>query len=230
MAGMVIVDCDAAFADAVKGEVVSRREMPIRCATGIAAGVDLIENSDPRIVLVDVGGAGSTSALRAVAHWVTRAAVMATAHRPSISLAVSSLKAGAREFVEKPCDPMAVALWALEVERPCPSVLAERLDMRLKECSSDPDVRLSVFSRQHRISASYTSKLFKRHVGVSFRRRLLEHRVSQAVELLTLTDDPICLVAEKCGFRANSRLSDAFKRIRGQSPKTCRYQFRQDVS
>lgn len=43
-------------------------------------------------------------------------------------------------------------------------------------------------------------------------------RVQTACEYLKKTDDPVCMIAEKCGFSTNSTFNRNFKRIMGVSP------------
>lgn len=219
MTGMLIADRDTDFCQQVAREILKQRRIPIKRVTTLEMALHLSERSNPSAVLIDMGIDSVPKALCGITQLASRSAVMATAHRPPVTLAVAALKAGAQDFIEKPCGAASIALWTLEVDRPCPHVLAERLDLHLRECSGDPSLSLTTFSKQVHISTSYASKLFSKYLHMSFRRRLLEHRVREATELLVATDDPMYQIAETCGFRAQSRLSEAFRRVMGESPR-----------
>ena len=97
-------------------------------------------------------------------------------------------------------------------------VLAERLDRYLEQHFHQESLRLRDVCVNFRISSSYVTRLFREHVGMSFRKRLNLHRVQKAKYLLRTTDHTVDCIARDCGFRNYSRLTEAFYRFEGMSP------------
>ena len=139
--------------------------------------------------------------------------------------AVLCLKRGAREFLGVPVDFAALADTIqefLDRREPSPHYLARRLDRYIRQNLSDCDLSLTSVCQRFGISSSYASKLFSRQVGMTFRRRLKEHRLVEARKLLQGTDEPIYLIADSCGFRNQGRLSEVFCRTEGVPPRRFR--------
>ena len=139
-----------------------------------------------------------------------------------VETAVQAMKMGAREFLEKPItQPEFVGTIRRLIEQrgpPPPHVLAGRMDAFLRDHACDSTLRLSTLCSRFRVSPRYASKMFREHVGASFRRRLCYWRIQEAKRLLASTDLPVYRVAEKCGFRNHRRLAEAFRRLERLSP------------
>lgn len=97
-------------------------------------------------------------------------------------------------------------------------VLAERLDRYLEQHYHQESLRLRDLCTSFRISSSYVTRLFREHVGMSFRRRLNLHRVKKAKDLLRTTDQTVDCIAKDCGFKNHTRLTEAFYRCEGMPP------------
>ena len=141
-------------------------------------------------------------------------------------MAVQAMKLGARDFVEKQKlnlpELVATVRRLLEGRHLPPHVLANRLDAFLKERAFDSSLRFGDLCDHFHLSASYVARLFQEHLGESFRRRLSRCRVQRAKELLTSTDGPLYLIAERCGFKHWTRLTEAFVRLEGIPPQKYR--------
>lgn len=72
------------------------------------------------------------------------------------------------------------------------------------------------------MSPSYLSSLFKRETGKSFIEYLTEIRLEKAAELLSKTDLPSYLIAEKVGYENINYFGRAFKKEKGVSPSQYR--------
>ncbi len=107
-----------------------------------------------------------------------------------------------------------------------PHVLAERLDRYLEQHYQQDSLRLRDLCTSFRISSSYVTRLFREHVGMSFRKRLNLHRIRKAKDLLKTTDQTVDCIAKDCGFKNHTRLTEAFYRFEGMPPG----QFRRDYS
>jgi len=72
------------------------------------------------------------------------------------------------------------------------------------------------------MSPSYLSSMFKRETGKSFIEFLTEIRMDKAAELLTQTELPSYLIAEKVGYDNINYFGRAFKKEKGMSPSQFR--------
>ena len=93
------------------------------------------------------------------------------------------------------------------------------LESFLNEKYSDPELNFSNLMDRFHICRSYGCKLFKKHFGKTFLEMLREIRVAKAQEYLI--EEPTLLIyeiADKCGFREQKQLYEAFKKIHGISP------------
>lgn len=68
----------------------------------------------------------------------------------------------------------------------------------------------------------YLNRIFKEKVGVTIRRYIIEHRLSEAKRRLTEEDTPIGIIAIECGFGTTSYFSRQFKAFEGVSPSEYR--------
>ena len=62
------------------------------------------------------------------------------------------------------------------------------------------------------------ARLFREHVGMTFKRRLNLHRLRKAKDLLKTTDQTVDCIAKYCGFKNHTRLTEAFYRFEGMPP------------
>ncbi len=72
------------------------------------------------------------------------------------------------------------------------------------------------------INRSYLYTLFKTHLGMSPQDYLANYRISQATELLTMTDLSIESIALSCGYTDPLIFSKVFKIKKGQTPSRYR--------
>ena len=72
------------------------------------------------------------------------------------------------------------------------------------------------------ISLGYASRLFRKHLNITFRQRLIFYRVQKAKGMLESSGMPLYLIAEGCGFKSQGRLSEAFFRLEGMPPRKYR--------
>ena len=68
------------------------------------------------------------------------------------------------------------------------------------------------------INNNYLSQVFKKNMGTSVIKYLINFRIDQAKKLLAETDNPVFIVAEEVGFHEFRHFSKTFKRITGLSP------------
>lgn len=68
------------------------------------------------------------------------------------------------------------------------------------------------------MSKSYFLRLFRRYMGTTPYNYLVNFRITQAKELLVLTDHSISEIAQEVGFGDASNFSTRFAKVTGQSP------------
>ncbi|MBC8126931.1 MAG: substrate-binding domain-containing protein [Gloeobacteraceae cyanobacterium ES-bin-144] len=112
------------------------------------------------------------------------------------------------------------------------------------EAVSDPLVRRAMQYLVERISSIISVEEWATHVGVS--RRVLERRfqgalnrsphammqherVERAKSLLTTTDLPVAIIAERCGYQSNERLTVNFRASVGTPPASYRRSSREKL-
>lgn len=84
------------------------------------------------------------------------------------------------------------------------------------------DLSLKLIAEKYNMSTSYFSKKFKTITGFSFKEYLIAVRIKEACELLIQTSISITEIATKCGFTDSNYFGDAFKKIKGVSPRDFR--------
>ncbi len=92
----------------------------------------------------------------------------------------------------------------------------------LNENYSNPKLKFDDLMDYFKISRSNGCNLFKKYLGKPFREALREVRIGKAKSLLEETLLPIYEIAERCGFRASSRFSEAFRKLYDISPRAYR--------
>ena len=72
------------------------------------------------------------------------------------------------------------------------------------------------------ISPSHFSRLIRERTGRSFTELLRQARVELAAELLVMTDDPLVVIAGRCGFCDQSYFTRVFQQVRQMTPRQFR--------
>jgi AraC-like DNA-binding protein len=85
-------------------------------------------------------------------------------------------------------------------------------------------ITLSEIAAVCRLSVSHFSSSFKRSVGYSPHRWLVNHRIERAKYLMVATRHPLCEIALETGFADQSHLTRVFSRYSGTSPAAWRRQ------
>ena len=181
----------------------------------------------PEIAVLDMG-IPMSALLPAVSHMkglCSHVGIILTSLSLNAEDIVRLLRAGAHDFMLKPVnlDSLGAKISELvETHTPSTHALARRLDQWVRNNSESCDLRLSTVSEHFKISSSYASKLFRQEIGQSFRDRLLSLRIERTKAYLESTDLPLYLVAYRCGFRTQARMSEVFRRKEGLSPRMYR--------
>lgn len=143
----------------------------------------------------------------------------------TVESAVLAMRRGARDFLKKPFkteELLTIIRRLLDARYPSTRTLAERLEAYVKDHAYDAGLRIDDLCGHFNISPRYVSKLFREHLGTSFKRSVAEHRVDRAKRLIESGNEPLYVVADKCGFRNYRQLTSTFKKIEGMLPRTYR--------
>jgi AraC-like DNA-binding protein len=89
----------------------------------------------------------------------------------------------------------------------------------------DP-IGLEEVAREVHLHPDYASALFRKAVGVTPTRFILQHRVSHAQRMLVTSDAKILEVAREAGFGSLSRFNAAFQKLCGCAPRQYRSRHR----
>lgn len=84
------------------------------------------------------------------------------------------------------------------------------------------DHSLTAYARRFSMRPEALSRLFLRETGEGFGEHLRRRRVELACRLLVETQEPISLIAERCGYLDGKSFREAFRRTVGMSPREYR--------
>jgi AraC family transcriptional regulator len=72
------------------------------------------------------------------------------------------------------------------------------------------------------LSVSHFSRLFKRTFGTSAQVWICRRRIELAKALMLTTEAPLSAIAQSCGMTDQSHLTNAFRRVVGETPHAWR--------
>ena len=126
-------------------------------------------------------------------------------------------KLGAVGFLDK---PISKDKFLAKVKKCMPSQdwIKRSLESFLEAHYSDPGLSFDDLMAHFGFSRSHGCKLFKKHVGKTFSKKLREIRVAQAQRLIKEPSIFVYEIASECGFLSPNRLREAFKTIHGMPP------------
>ncbi|WP_405450747.1 helix-turn-helix domain-containing protein [Paenibacillus sp. HJGM_3] len=90
------------------------------------------------------------------------------------------------------------------------------------------DITLSGVARELQMNAAYINRVFKRHVGQSFKDYLHALRIARATSLLVCTSLSILDISNEVGYSQMRTMNRAFKGIMGMTPSDYRDMYRSD--
>ena len=212
--------CSGAFVLAATGLLDGRRATTHWMYTDLLAERYPLIDVDPRVLYVDEGdvltSAGTAAGIDLCLHIVRLDHGAEVANAVARRMVVPPHRDGGQaQFVEAPVatsagdDPLAVTLgWMLE---------------HLDEPMSVDDLA----DRSH-MSSRHFARRFRAVTGTTPHQWLLSQRVLLASRLLETTDDPVELVARRCGMGNAANLRVHFQRVVGTSPLAYRRTFHQE--
>lgn len=98
--------------------------------------------------------------------------------------------------------------------------MAEAMRFILK--NFEQPIRMEEVLKANPMSRRSMERRFRRVFGCSVAEQIRQQRINRARLLLTTTDEPITLIAEKCGFSSYNYMSRVFAEVVGMSPREFR--------
>lgn len=211
--------CTGAFVLAATGLLAGRRATTHWMYTDLLAERHPEIDVDPRVLYVDEGdvmtSAGTAAGIDLCLHVVRLDHGAEVANAVARRMVVPPHRDGGQaQFVEAPVaaapgdDPLAATLgWMLEhLDRP---------------------LSVEHLAKRSHLSPRHFARRFRAVTGSTPHQWLLGQRVLLASRLLETTDDPVELIAQRCGMGTAANLRIHFHRAVGTSPLAYRRTFRQ---
>lgn len=206
---------------------LARESWEIRKADDGQAALDILMKNDVDVAVLDMKmpKLDALNILKNVQHEGIQTDIVVLTGYATVESAVLAMRRGAKDFLRKPFkteELLTLIRRLLDARYPSTRTLAQRLEAYVKDHAYDPGLRIDDLCTHFNISPRYVSKLFREHLGTSFKRSVAEHRVQRAKQLIETGDEPLYAVADKCGFRNYRQLTSTFKKIEGMLPRTYR--------
>ncbi|MDY5015580.1 MAG: AraC family transcriptional regulator, partial [Eubacteriales bacterium] len=103
-----------------------------------------------------------------------------------------------------------------------------RITVFLEQEYANQALSLSLLSERFDLSEAYLSHLFKEQTGENFSACLERIRMNRAHTLLSTTDLPVDVIAERIGYNSGDTFRRAFRRFHGITPGAYRNSTRQE--
>ena len=97
------------------------------------------------------------------------------------------------------------------------------------EANVSEPLSLDVLAREAGISRFYFIGLFRKALGTTSHKHLLELRTDGAASMLATGDHSVIEIALACGFQSSSHFAPVFKNKYREPPTSCRLRHRQDT-
>ena len=206
------------------------------CSSGTEA-LNILAKNPFHLAILDINLPDLTGldVLKVIRQKHSRTEVILITGYATLDIAIEAVRLGARDFLRKPFRTsdfiskvrVTAGTIANKERHISPHILADRLDEFVKGHANNPSLRLGDAYERFGISKSYACRLFQKHVGASFRKRLSFYRVESAKELISSSDLTLGAISTQCGFKNQQRLRDAFVNLEGIPPsqyrKLCRH-------
>jgi YesN/AraC family two-component response regulator len=212
--------------------------MKIFEATTVEGGLRCVKEHRPCVVFLDpsVQG-GSDDFIRYLTRVFPHNALVVTTQLKMFEVAYQAINAGCQGYLLKPTSRTEVLdllnrVVSIGQEGEAPIDLGNPILSAvayLEQHFSEP-ITLAEIAQLVYLSPSYFSRQFKLEMQMTFVEYLTHLRMKQAKQRLRMTDLPIDMVAEECGFRRASYFTTQFHRIQGISPSEYRRRFRDRLS
>ena len=206
---------------------LGREPWDIRTASDGQKALEILEDNDFDVAVLDLKmpKLDALNILKNVQREGIETDIIILTGYATVESAVLAMRRGARDFLQKPFrteELLTIVRRLLDARYPSTRTLAQRIEVYVKDHAYDPGLRIDDLCGHFNISPRYVSKLFREHLGTSFKRSVAEHRVQRAKQLIESGDEPLYSVADKCGFRNYRQLTSTFKKVEGMLPRTYR--------
>ena len=186
-------------------------------------GFEILRKEEIALAVVEmkIKGMDGITLLKRVKEEKIQTVMLIMTSSGNLELGAEAIKAGAVSVFDKPIEKD-VFLAKVKKYMPLQDIWKTWLESFLEANYSNPKLRFEDVMRHFRFSESYGYKLFKKHLGMSFRMYLRNVRLTKAEEALKNTSHTLSEIAYLCGFKSLSTFSKVFKEKYGVSPTAYR--------
>ena len=186
-------------------------------------GFEILRKEEIALAVVEmkIKGMDGITLLKRVKEEKIQTVMLIMTSSGNLELGAEVIKAGAVSVFDKPIEKD-VFLANVKKYMPLQDIWKTWLESFLEANYSNPKLRFEDVMRHFRFSESYGHKLFRKHLGMSFRMCLRNVRLTKAEEALKNTSYTLSEIAYLCGFASLSTFSKVFKEKYGVSPTTYR--------
>ena len=176
------------------------------------AGLDILrkEKIDLAVVEISLRDIDGITLLNECKREKIQTAILILTGFSSAEKGATAIKFGAVDVVDKPVMKNEF-LEKVNEHLPVRDLWRKSLETFFDQYYEDPSLSLGYMARKFRCSKTSIFILLKKHLGTSFKQRLLEVRLANAEALICETSLTITDIAERCGFGSLDHFSKAFK-------------------
>ena len=168
------------------------------------------EKIDLTVVEIDIGDMDGITLLKEVKREKIQTAVLIFTGFGSAEIGAAAIKFGAVDVVDKPIMRNEF-LEKVNEHLPVRNLWRKSLESFFDQYYEDPSLSLGYMARKYGCSKTSICLLLKKHLGTSFKQRLLEVRLTKAEALICKTSLNITEISERCGFGSLDHFSKTFK-------------------
>ena len=198
------------------------------CAGSAAEGIDLINSTNPDLIITDIRMHGTTGL--EMIEKIKKAGfngytVILSGYR-DFEYAVKAIENGVFRYLVKPVNvdelKETVAIVAklldkgeenIEIK---PSLMEEAVKYIEKHYTED--VSLNQLAKKYHFEVSHFSRLFKKYTGETYSEYIIKLRIELSKRYLTESELSIEEIAEKVGYNSSKHFRGQFKKCTGKTP------------
>ena len=214
---ILIIDHDSRVLSALTG-FLSDEPYDVFTAENGIEGLEILKREHIHLVVADRGveGHDGMTLLKRVKAENIQTPILIMGEVAPMELTEEILQAGAVSVVNK---PVKKNRFLAKVKTHIPSGEGWKIAFEafLEAHYSDPDLKFSDLVDHFKRSRTHLSALFKKHVGMPFREKLREVRITHAQHLIGEQSLLTYEVANACGYRSSKYFCEVFKKVQDMS-------------
>ena len=193
-------------------EFLSDESYEVFTAENGMAGFEILkkEKIDLTVVEISLSDIDGITLLKEAKREKIQTAILILTGFSSAEKGATAIKSGAVNVVDKPIMRNEF-LEKVNEHLPVRDLWRKSLESFFDQYYEDASLSLGYMARKFGCSKTSICRLLKKHLGISFKQRLLEVRLTKAEALICKTNLTITDIAERCGFGSLDHFSKAFK-------------------